>query len=47
MPRGAWQKRNVLVLDLEVRLGVAQSKTKFCNQSFFVSPEAKLGSDNF
>ena len=25
----------------------SQSKTKFCNQSFFVSPLAKLGSDNF
>ena len=25
----------------------SQSKTKFCNQSFFVSPKAKLGSDNF
>ena len=25
----------------------SQSKTKFCNQSFFVSPMAKLGSDNF
>ena len=25
----------------------SQSKTKFCNQSFFVSLLAKLGSDNF
>jgi len=25
----------------------SQSKTKFCNQSFFISPLAKLGSDNF
>ncbi len=25
----------------------SQSKTKFCNQSFFVSLSAKLGSDNF
>jgi len=25
----------------------SQSKTKFCNQSFFVSPLAKLGSDSF
>ena len=40
-------KKNVLVLDLEVRLSEAQSKTKFCNQSFFVSPLAKLGSNNF
>jgi len=30
-PRG---QKKCLVLDLEVRLGVAQSKTKFCNQSF-------------
>jgi hypothetical protein len=27
----ATAKRNVLVLDLEVRLRKAQSKTKFCN----------------
>ena len=25
----------------------SQNKTKLCNQSFFVSPLAKLGSDNF
>jgi hypothetical protein len=47
LPRSAWRKGNGLVLDLEVRSGEAQSKMKFCNQSFFVSPLAKLGSDNF
>ena len=40
-------KGNILVLDLEVRLCRAQSKTQFCNQSFFLSPLAKFGSDNF
>ncbi|MBP6855823.1 MAG: hypothetical protein KBC26_02565, partial [Candidatus Pacebacteria bacterium] len=47
LPRSAWRKGNGLISDLEVRLGETQSKMKFCNQSFFVSPLAKLGSDNF
>jgi len=47
LPRSAWPKGNGLISDLEVRLGKVQSKTKFCNQSFFVSPLAKLVSDNF
>ena len=47
LPRSAWRKGNGLISDLEVRLGEAQNKTKCCNQSFFVSPLAKLGSDNF
>jgi hypothetical protein len=36
-----------LVLDLEVRFGKAKAKQSFATNLFFVSPLAKLGSDNF
>jgi len=34
LPRSAWRKRNVLVLDLEVRFGEAKAKQSFATNLF-------------